>query len=56
MMSRYACYLGIPNAAPSKEIVAQGQTYFAVQTRRIYPSGSEFSSGGRIYPATTPCA
>jgi len=29
-MSRYACYLAIQNADPRKEIVAQGQTYFAV--------------------------
>ena len=37
MMSRYACYLVIRNADPSKGIVVQGQTYFAIQTRRQEP-------------------
>ncbi|MBU4315717.1 MAG: DNA damage-inducible protein D [Proteobacteria bacterium] len=34
LLSRYACYLAIQNADPKKEIVAHGQTYFAMQTRR----------------------
>ena len=32
-LSRYACYLIVQNADPSKEVVANGQTYFAIQTR-----------------------
>jgi DNA-damage-inducible protein D len=32
-LSRYASYLTVQNADPSKTIVAQAQTYFAIQTR-----------------------
>ena len=34
MLSRYACYLIVQNADARKKVVAQGQTYFAIQTRR----------------------
>ena len=34
ILDRYACYLIVQNSDPSKEIVALGQTYFAIQTRK----------------------
>lgn len=34
ILSRYACYLIVQNADARKKVVALGQTYFAVQTRK----------------------
>ena len=52
-LSRYACYLIVQNANPKYENVALGQTYFAIQTRKMELTEEEYNKlsedGKRLY-------
>mgnify|MGYP001594027368 CR=1 FL=1 len=48
-LSRYACYLIVQNTDPTKIVVAKGQTYFTIQTRRQEKADNLIEDNKRVF-------